>query len=79
MKFALFMAKPAGRILRVVIGLAIFAVGIALQSVLGIVLIVLGAVFVLAGALNVCLIAPFLRVPFTGRAVIRACAVSPQA
>lgn len=78
MKFALFMAKPAGRILRVVVGLAVLAVGIVLQSPLGIALIVLGAVFVVVGAVNVCLIAPFLRVPFSGRAVIRACAVSPQ-
>lgn len=78
MKFALFMSKPAGRILRVVVGLAVFAVGIVLQSPLGIALTVLGAVVVVSGAVNLCLIAPFLRVPFTGRAIIRACAVSPQ-
>ena len=79
MKFALFMSQPAGRIARVVVGLALLTIGIALQSVAGIVLIVLGGVFVVVGSVNVCLIAPLLRVPFTGRAVVQACAVSPQA
>lgn len=78
MKFALFMSKPAGRVIRAVVGLAVIGIGIALQSPLGIVLIVLGAVFGVVGIVNVCLIAPLLRVPFTGRAVIRACSISPQ-
>lgn len=78
MKFALFMSMPAGRVIRAVVGLAVIGIGIALQSPLGIVLIVLGAVFGVVGIVNVCLIAPLLRVPFTGHAVIRACSISPQ-
>lgn len=78
MKFALFMSKPSGRALRIIVGLAIIALGIVLHSVLGVVLIVLGVVFVAVGSLNVCLIAPFLRVPFTGKAVAKACALAPR-
>lgn len=67
MKFSLFMSSPSGRILRVVAGAALLVVGILLQSVLGIVIAVVGAAVMLAGALDVCLIAPLLRVPFMGR------------
>ncbi|MET4706141.1 YgaP-like transmembrane domain [Frigoribacterium sp. UYMn621] len=69
MKFALFMSRPAGRILRIVAGLVLIAVGIALQSVVGIVLIVLGIVFAAVGSFNVCLVAPMLRLPFSGRKI----------
>lgn len=71
------MSSPAGRILRVVAGTALVVVGILIQSILGIIVAVVGAVVLLAGILDVCLIAPLLRLPFTGRG-IRACAVNPR-
>lgn len=68
MPFARFMSTPAGRILRVVAGIALVAVGLATQSVLwGVVLGLVGVVFIVAGAANVCFLAPLLRVPFQGR------------
>lgn len=69
MKFAIFMSSPAGRILRVVAGAALVILGIVLQSVLGVILVVVGAAVLLAGALDVCLVAPVVRVPFTGKKI----------
>ena len=62
MKFARSTSKPAGRILQIVAGPVLVAVGIALQSVVGAVLIVLRVVFAAVRSLNVCLVAPMLRV-----------------
>ena len=64
MKFAHFMATPAGRLLRGVIGLALIFWGYTTGST---VLMVVGALPLLAGIFNVCLIAPLLRAPFFGR------------
>jgi hypothetical protein len=73
MKFALFMSTPAGRILRIVAGAALIVVGVVMQPTLGIVtavvIAVVGVIVLLAGTSNVCLIAPILRQPFTGRAI----------
>ncbi len=69
MKFSLFMSSPAGRVLRVVAGAALVVIGILLQSVLGIVIAVVGGAVLLAGAFDVCLIAPLLRLPFTGKQI----------
>src|SRR5258708_28780312 len=67
MAFARFMATGAGRILRIVAGLVLIGFGLYLQSTVGIVVAVIGLVPLLAGVLNVCLIAPILGVPFSGR------------
>ncbi len=67
MKFAQFMSTPVGRIIRIVAGLVIVGIGIALQSIGGTILAVVGAFPVFAGIFNVCFVAPFLRVPFQGR------------
>ena len=69
MKFGLFMSTPTGRVLRVVAGVVLVVIGIALQSVLGIVVAVVGGAVLLAGAFDVCLIAPLLRQPFTGKRI----------
>jgi hypothetical protein len=61
------MATGAGRILRIVAGLVLIGFGLYLQSTVGIVVAVIGLVPLLAGVLNVCLIAPILGVPFSGR------------
>lgn len=76
MAFVFFMSSPAGRVLRVVIGLGLIGWGVSLAVVAsnmtaGVVLAVVGLVPLAAGLLDVCLIAPFIGVPFSG-AKIRA-------
>ena len=67
MAFARFMATGAGRILRIVAGLVLIGFGLYLHSTVGIVVAAIGLVPLLAGVLNVCVIAPILGAPFSGR------------
>ena len=68
MAFACFMATPLGRGLRIVAGLALIGWGYTLRgTTLGTVLMIGGAVPLLAGLLNLCLIAPIIGAPFSGR------------
>jgi Protein of unknown function (DUF2892) len=66
MSFARFMSSTTGRAIRVIAGLAIiiwgFAAGIPA-------LVVVGLVPLAAGAFNVCLIAPLLKAPFSGKSL----------
>lgn len=66
MKFASFMSRPIGRVLRIVVGAALVGAGVVLGSVPGIVVGVVGAVVLAAGAFDWCLIAPLLRLPVAG-------------
>lgn len=69
--FACFMAKPTGRLLRIVAGLALIAWGYTLrEQTTGLVLMAVGVIPLLAGVLNVCLIAPIIGAPFSGRAAL---------
>lgn len=71
--FARFMAKPAGRLLRVAAGLALIAWGWSQRGeATGIILMSIGLVPLLAGAINFCLIAPIIGAPFSGRAALDA-------
>lgn len=71
MAFAKFMANSAGRLLRIVAGVALIALGMfAAQSPLNIILLAVGVVFVLVGAFNVCLLAPLAGMPLSGKAVL---------
>lgn len=71
--FACFMAKPAGRLLRIGAGLALIAGGWSMRGqTAGTVLMVVGVVPLLAGVLNVCLLAPIIGAPFSGRAALDA-------
>ncbi|GAC1386505.1 MAG: hypothetical protein NVS1B7_4550 [Candidatus Saccharimonadales bacterium] len=72
MKFSQFMASTAGRLLRIVAGLGIIITGILMHSTGGYILAVVGLLPLAAGAFDWCFLAPFLRMPFTGKA-IRAC------
>ena len=68
MGFACFMARPIGRILRIVAGLALMAVGLAVVGGRGgVILAAVGAVPMLAGLFNVCLISPLIGAPFLGK------------
>jgi hypothetical protein len=66
--FACFMAKPAGRLIRIIAGLALVGWGWSMRDTTpGTVLMVVGIVPILAGVFNVCLIAPIIGAPFSGR------------
>ncbi len=69
MALARFMATPVGRIARIILGLVLVVAGLAIGGGGGIALAVVGLVPIAAGVLNVCLIAPLLHVPFSGRGV----------
>jgi len=70
MSFARFMASPAGRGIRVAAGVALIIAGLAIGSAGGYVLAIVGVLPLLAGALNVCVLAPILKAPFSGKAVL---------
>ena len=67
MSFAAFMAGPVGRIARIVAGIVLVALGIGLGGA-WLVLVAVGLVFIAVGAFNICLIAPFIGAPFSGKA-----------
>jgi hypothetical protein len=68
--FAQFFASSAGRVLRVVAGLALIGSGYTLRGqTSGLVLMVVGLVPLLAGAFDVCLLSPLFGGPMSGRAI----------
>ncbi len=70
MAFAKFMASGFGRLLRIVAGIALIAVGLlVVKDTAGIILAVVGVVPLLAGLLDVCIFAPLLGQPFSGPAI----------
>lgn len=72
MSFVKFMAGPIGRWARVIAGVAIAGVGIYVAAgALTYVLVAVGAIVFLAGALNVCIFAPLLGGPFSGRQALQ--------
>ena len=72
MAFARLMATPFGRLLRVVVGVALVFCGLqVVGGGWGIVLALLGTTAVLAGALNLCLIAKLIGAPFRGRDALK--------
>jgi hypothetical protein len=65
--FVSFMASPAGRILRVVAGIALIAWGVlGLGGTVGIIVAVVGAVPLLAGLFDFCIFAPLFGAPLSG-------------
>ena len=69
MKFSQFMASPMGRIIRVLAGAILIAIGIAMKSTTGYVVAIIGALPLVAGILDICIFAPLLGMPFTGKAI----------
>lgn len=67
MKVARFMATPAGRLIRIALGIVLIWIGIVMDKPAGYVLELVGLVPIAAGILNVCLLAPLLNAPFYGR------------
>ncbi len=70
MKIFKFMASPAGRVLRVVIGLVLLYVGlVVMKSTAGYILGVIGIVPLLAGVFDFCVFAPLFGMPFKGKSI----------
>ena len=66
--FVAFMQSMTGRILRIVVGVALIAIGLlVVKDVWGIVLAVIGLVPLLAGLGGVCLIAPLFGFTLKGQ------------
>jgi hypothetical protein len=71
MAFAIFMASAVGRLLRIIVGLALiiwgaFMISAASNITLGIILVVVGLLPFIAGLVNVCVFAPLFGAPFSG-------------
>lgn len=67
MSFARFMSSIPGRALRVVAGVALIVWGLAAGIPA---LVVVGVLPVATGLLNVCVIAPLLKAPFSGKSLL---------
>jgi hypothetical protein len=65
--FVTFMASSAGRITRIVAGLALVAVGLlVMNGIGGIIVAVVGLVPLLAGIFDFCVFAPLFGAPLSG-------------
>lgn len=65
--FCTFMASSAGRISRVVAGIALVAVGLlVLKDTVGVVVAVVGLVPLAAGLFDFCVFAPLFGCPMSG-------------
>ena len=70
MGFARFMTSLAGRLLRIVAGIALIVIGLAvIHGTGGIILAVIGLVPLVAGVFNFCVFAPLFGGPFLGKDV----------
>ena len=68
MQFVRFMSSTAGRVTRIVAGLVLIIIG-ALIGGAGWIISVVGLVPFIAGAVDVCVFAPLLKQPFSGKDV----------
>jgi hypothetical protein len=65
--FIKFMASTAGRIVRIVAGIVLIAVGLlAIHGITGIVVAVVGALPLVAGLFDFCVFAPLFGAPLSG-------------
>jgi hypothetical protein len=64
------LASTAGRVIRIVAGIALIAVGLlAQQNTTGIILAAVGLVPLLAGLLDFCVFAPLFGASLSGKAI----------
>lgn len=68
MSFAKFMAGPVGRGARVAAGVALIVIGIATGNWI---VAVIGVAPLAMGVLNICILAPLLKAPFSGKAALQ--------
>jgi hypothetical protein len=72
MAVACTMAKPAGRVARIVIGAAIISVGLMMTSTtVRDVLVIVGLVPILAGVVNICAVSALIGAPLSGRRALK--------
>jgi len=65
-----FLASTTGRVVRIVAGIALIALGLfVVQNTTGIILAVIGLVPLLAGLLDFCVFAPLFGAAFSGPAI----------
>jgi hypothetical protein len=65
--FFRFMASPAGRVTRIIAGLALVLIGLlVLGGIWGWILAIVGLVPLLAGLFDRCVFAPLFGLPFVG-------------
>jgi len=65
--FCTFMASAAGRVIRIVAGIALVALGLlVLKDTVGIVLAIVGLVPLAAGLFDFCVFAPLFGCPMSG-------------
>lgn len=65
--FFKFIASTAGRVVRIIAGLILIAVGIwAVSGIGGWILVIVGLVPLLAGLFDRCVFAPLAKLPFKG-------------
>ena len=69
--FVKFMASPAGRITRIVAGIVLIVLGLAVVNnlVVGIILTVVGLVPLVAGLFDFCVFAPLFGAPMSGKKI----------
>lgn len=72
MAFAKMMASMGGRLIRIVAGVVLIALGLlVVEGTGGLILAVIGVAPILAGVFNVCLIAPLIGAPFSGNEALK--------
>lgn len=69
-KFAAWMAGPAGRIARIIIGAALVVVGVLVGGAVGIIVALVGLVPVGLGMSNRCIVSKAIGAPFKGQDAI---------
>lgn len=68
MTFVSFMRSTAGRLLRIVAGLALILIGLfVVMGPLGVIMAIVGVVPLTAGLFNFCILGPLFRVDLWGR------------
>jgi len=68
--FVKFMASPAGRLVRIVAGLALIAWGLlGLGGTAGVIVAIVGALPLVAGLFDFCVFAPLFGNPLSGRKI----------
>jgi hypothetical protein len=71
MSFARFMAGPIGRGARILVGIVLIIIGISAGGAGGWILALVGLLPLVAGVLNICIIAPLLKAPFSGKEALQ--------
>lgn len=69
MKFSQFMVTKFGRLLRIILGVVLIAVGLQMKSTGGNILAVFGLIPIISGVFDLCLVGPLLHLPLRGKAV----------